>query len=90
MVDDALSALGGGRGGEVSEAQSGRLDRSGSLLLFRKSWHLNVGQGFFVNLVVENVSVALAKLLLAGEEQAWLNRAASERAFSSGSGLASE
>lgn len=90
MVDNALSALGGGRGGEVNEAQSGRLDGSGSFLLLRRSWHLDVGQGFFVNLVVEHVSLALAKLLLAGEEQAWLDRAASERAFSSGSGLASE
>jgi len=91
VVDNAVSALGRGRGGEVSEAQCGRLDGSARLLLLCRGWYLDVGQGFFINLVVENLSlVALAKLLLAGEEQAWLDGAASERAFSSRSGLASE
>jgi hypothetical protein len=74
----------------VSEAQCGRLDGSSSLLLPCRSWYLDVGQGFFVNLVIEHVSLAFVKLFLAGEEQAWLDGAASERAFSSESGLASE
>lgn len=55
-----------------------------------RSWYLDVCQGFLVNLIIEHITLALTELLLTGEEQAWLDGAASERAFGSGSGLASE
>ena len=74
----------------MSEAQCGRLNGSGGWLLLCRSGDFDVCKGFFVDLVVEGITIALTELLLTGEEQAWLDRAASERTIGSGSSLASE
>ena len=74
----------------MSEAQCGRLDGGGGFLLLYRSGYFDVCEGFFVDLVVEDITLALTELLIAREEQAWLDRAASERTVGSGSSLASD
>lgn len=70
----------------------GGLARSGGLgwLLFGGDREFDIGQGFFVNFIRSSGFLALAELVFVGEEEAWFDRAAGERAFCSDARLASE
>lgn len=78
----------------MGEAGTGGFAGSGTdrsrLLPDRRRRHLDIGQGFFVDLGFGDAGFTLTDLFFAGEEKAWLDGAAREATVSGRTGLVSK